>query len=276
MLNRVYVEITNICNLRCSFCPGTRREKRMMSAAEFEYISDCLRGHTKFVYMHVMGEPLLNPALCEMLRAVQRRCLRAVVTTNGTLLRERGAEMLGCQALHRVNISLQSFEGSGACGGPADYLSSCAEFAQRASHGGVLCSLRLWNGGGADSQNGEILKLLHAHFPGQWRRCDKNVMLAPGVFLEEADEFEWPDTDAPDGGNHVFCHGVRRQLGILCDGTVTPCCLDHEGDVALGNIFTDGLEDILASPRAAAMRRGFEQRRASEELCRRCGYARRF
>ena len=161
-------------------------------------------------------------------------------------------------------------------GGLENYLADCAGFARRASREGVFCSLRLWNGGGADSRNGEIVEALHAHFPGPWRECDRNVMLAPGVFLETAEEFEWPDLSARDGGGSVFCHGVRSQLGILCDGTVTPCCLDHEGDIALGNIFDEGIDEILASPRAAAMRRGFERRRASEELCRRCGYARRF
>ena len=276
MLKRVYVKITNICNLDCTFCPGTKRAPRMMSAAEFELIADRLRGHTQFVYLHVLGEPLLNPELCEMLRAAQRRSLRTVITTNGTLLRERGGEMLACPGLHRVNISLQSFEGNGMTGGLEDYLSACAGFARDASREGVFCSLRLWNGGGADSRNGEIARLLHEHFPGQWRECDRNVMLAPGVFLETAEEFEWPDMSARDGGDSVFCHGVRSQLGILCDGTVTPCCLDHEGDIVLGNIFNEGIDEILASPRAAAMRRGFERRLASEELCRRCGYARRF
>ena len=39
MLKRVYVEITNICNLRCDFCPGTRREGRFLSAEELRRIA---------------------------------------------------------------------------------------------------------------------------------------------------------------------------------------------------------------------------------------------
>ena len=81
---------------------------------------------------------------------------------------------------------------------------------------------------------------------------------------------------APDGGEKVFCYGLRDQLGVLCDGTVVPCCLDHEGDIVLGNLFQEDLDAILASPRAQAIYRGFSDGKAAEELCRRCGYARRF
>ena len=63
---------------------------------------------------------------------------------------------------------------------------------------------------------------------------------------------------------------------MLADGTVVPCCLDHEGDIALGNIFEGSMEEILASERASAIYEGFRDHRATEELCRKCGYARRF
>ena len=73
-----------------------------------------------------------------------------------------------------------------------------------------------------------------------------------------------------------FCHGLRQQIAVLCDGTVVPCCLDSEGQLALGNLFSQPLEEILASPRARAIVDGFSRRTPSEALCRRCGYARRF
>ena len=69
---------------------------------------------------------------------------------------------------------------------------------------------------------------------------------------------------------------LRDQLAVLCDGTVVPCCLDGEGELALGNLFRQELEDILRGERAAAIHAGFDARRPAEELCRRCGYAERF
>ena len=70
--------------------------------------------------------------------------------------------------------------------------------------------------------------------------------------------------------------GLRDQIGILCDGTVVPCCLDAEGSIALGNIFRQSLDEILNSERAKALYRGFSNRAPAEELCLRCGYAERF
>ena len=61
--SRVYVEITNICNRNCSFCPGTRREKRRMSLDEFRRVAERLIGVTDYIYLHVMGEPLRHPEL---------------------------------------------------------------------------------------------------------------------------------------------------------------------------------------------------------------------
>ena len=79
-------------------------------------------------------------------------------------------------------------------------------------------------------------------------------------------------------GESVFCYGLRDQFGVLSDGSVVPCCLDHDGDITLGNILdTDAsLEEILSSERAQKIKNGFTRRYASEELCRRCGYAQRF
>lgn len=88
-------------------------------------------------------------------------------------------------------------------------------------------------------------------------------------------KFDWPDPEAPESGTE-FCHGLRQQLAVLCDGTAVPCCLDGEGRMALGNLFDQPVEEILASPRAAAIQEGFSRRRPAEELCRRCGYAARF
>lgn len=274
MLKKVYIEITNICNLSCSFCPGTKRKAHFMSAEEFEHIAAALVGHTKFLYFHLMGEPLLHPELERLLEIAHEIGFRVIITTNGTLLSEGGTALLCSPALHRVNISLQSFEGSGG-GSMDEYMAAVCRFAKAASENGIICSLRLWNEGGDNSLNGHILRLLAGRFPGPWEDCTKNLRLAPRLFLEHGDKFDWPDLSA--GEREVrFCYGLRDQIGVLCDGTVVPCCLDHEGSIALGNLHSQNLEEILSSPRAKAIYDGFSGHRAVEELCRRCGYASRF
>ena len=274
MLKKAYVEITNICNLSCSFCPGTKRTPRFMSPEEFEKTASALVGHTKFLYFHLMGEPMLHPELGELLSIAGEKGFRVIITTNGTLLGERGAKLLSAPAVHRVNISLQSFEGSGGRN-LESYIEDICRFSKAASEKGIICSLRLWNEGGENSRNGEIVSLLESNFPVPWEDCTKNLRLAPRVFLEHGDKFDWPDLAAEEREVH-FCYGLRDQIGILCDGTVVPCCLDCDGSIPLGNIHRDSLESILQSPRARAIYDGFSGRKATEELCRRCGYASRF
>ncbi len=247
-----------------------------MSTGEFENISSSLVGHTKFLYFHLMGEPLLHPDLGEFLSIAHSKGFRVILTTNGTLLRERGGELLSSPALHRVNISLQSFEGSGSSDSSlGSYMVSVSDFAACAAEKGVICSLRLWNEGGENSCNNQILKLLEERFPAPWEDCTKNLRLAPRVFLEHGDKFDWPDLAAPEA-KVSFCYGLRDHIGILCDGTVVPCCLDSDGSIPLGNIHEQSLEDIISTPRAKAIYEGFSCRKATEELCRRCGYASRF
>lgn len=272
---KVYLEITNVCDLRCAFCPGTERAPRFMTESEFDALLARLRGWTDYLYFHLMGEPLLHPALGLFLRRAGEAGFRVCLTTNGTHLPAQCAQLAAAPALHRVNISLQSWEANPERTPLADYVRGCASSAGALAAAGKLVSLRLWNGGGAEARNGEILDALHEAFPGAWRPAQRNTVLAERVFLERGEKFDWPRPDAAETGA-AFCRGLRDQLGILCDGTVVPCCLDAAGALALGNLLETPLEAILAAPRARALYDGFSRRQPSEDLCRRCGYAARF
>ena len=272
---KVYLEISNVCNLRCGFCPGTRRPPRFLSAGEFSLLTERLRGWTEYLYFHLMGEPLLHPELAALLRIAGEKEFYVNITTNGILLPSAAECLLSSRVLHRVNLSLQAWESNDLPLSLNDYVNSCADFARRGAARGLIISLRLWNGGGADSQNGEILSLLHDAFPDPWQSGQRNTVLAPRVYLEQGERFDWPAPDAAETGTR-FCRGLRDQIGVLCDGTVVPCCLDAEGALALGNLFDSPLEEILRSPRARAIYAGFSRREATEDLCRRCGYAVRF
>ena len=278
MLKRAYIEITNICNLRCDFCPGTKRETRSMSREEFTLAARKLQGYVKYLYFHVMGEPLLHEKLTEFLDIAGELGFRVCLTTNGTLLSGRGEELLSHSALHKVSVSLHSMEGNGVEDLRA-YLESVWNFSRKAAESGVIVALRLWNIGGKDEKNGEILTFLENKLGesplSMPQPREGNWKLGERLYLEQAERFEWPDLTAPEEKVR-FCLGLREQIAVLCDGTVVPCCLDHEGDIPLGNLFVQELSDILNSRRAAALYDGFSCGRPSEELCRRCGYATRF
>ena len=272
---KVYLEISNICNLSCAFCPGTTRQKRAMTEDDLKILLPKLRPYTDFLYFHLMGEPLCHPKLDVFLALAGEQGFRVILTTNGTLLAKKQDPLLNAPALHKVNISLHAFEANDLAVPFETYLEDCFRFG-KAAEGRILVSYRLWNHGGQDERNAEILSALEKHFPQPWVTDRHGIRIGNRVFLEHGDKFDWPDLSAPDGGCGVFCHGLRDQLGVLCDGTVVPCCLDHEGDIALGNLFHQEMDEILDSPRAKAIYEGFSQRKATEELCRRCGYARRF
>lgn len=277
MLKKAYIEITNRCNLRCSFCPGTKRVPRTMTPAEFDLVLERLTGQVEYVYLHVMGEPLSHPQLAELLALAAARERKVCITTNGTLLARQTETLLAARTLHKVSISLHSFEGNdGAQERERQYLEEVWSFADRAAAQGVIVALRLWNEGGAETRNGVIEAFLHEKCPGEWPEPrGGSFRLRDNLYLERAKKFDWPDLNAQERGTQ-FCYGLRDQLGILADGTVVPCCLDHEGDIPLGNLFTQPLAEILESPRVCALREGFSQRRPAEELCRRCGFAARF
>ena len=272
---KIYVEISNLCNLRCAFCPGTKRAPGRMTAEAFAELLPKLRPYTEYLYFHIMGEPLCHPQLEEFLNLAGEGGFKVIITTNGTLLAQRQEMLLTAPALHKVNVSLHAFEANDLQMDFAEYLDECFRFG-KAAKGEKLVVYRLWNQGGAEEKNQEILSAMKEHFPGQWEQKRQGIRIAPNVYLEHGEKFDWPDLQAQEGTETVFCYGLRDQLGVLCDGSVVPCCLDHEGDLTLGNLFTQEMEEILASPRAKAIYDGFSQKQAVEPLCRRCGYARRF
>ncbi len=273
--NKIYLEISNVCNLSCAFCPGTKRSKHIMTEAEFRSLVSKLRPYADYLYFHLMGEPLLHPQLERFLEIAGEFDFKVILTTNGTLLKRQQDVLQQAAALHKVNISLHAFEANDLTVPFEEYLDDCFSFG-KAAEGMKLIVYRLWNNGGADALNRQILDTMRSHFPEPWMDNRQGQRIGERVFLEYGDKFDWPDLKAPEGGDRVFCYGLRDQIGILCDGTVVPCCLDHEGDLALGNLFEEDMESILAKPRAKAIYDGFTKKEAAEELCRKCGYARRF
>jgi len=246
-----------------------------MSEAEFSALLPKLRPWTDFLYFHLMGEPLCHPLLADFLKIAGAYGFKVILTTNGSLLEKQQDILLSSSALHKVNISLHAFEANDLSIPFEAYLKQCFAFG-KAAEGRKIIIFRLWNQGGADKKNEEILATLESVFPKPWVQERKGIRIGNRVYLEYGDKFDWPDLQAEDQGEQVFCYGLRDQIGVLCDGTVVPCCLDHDGDLALGNLFESGLEEILESGRAQAIIHGFQHRLAAEELCRKCGYARRF
>ena len=272
-LKKAYLEITNICNLDCSFCHKTKRERAFMSEESFRYAANELYRVADYLYFHLMGEPLLHPELEGFLRIAAEIGFKVILTTNGTLLKKREAILLGAPSLHKVSISLHAYEANGMTVSFDEYIDSCLDFAKKAADRGIIVALRLWNIGGKEALNEAILSKMRVVFGDRFEKTRGGFKLYDRVYLEWGEAFEWPDPEAEAYCEHHSCYALRDQVAVQVDGRVVPCCLDAEGVIALGNIFKTPIEEILASPRAVALKTSFERRCIKEELCKHCDFA---
>ena len=282
---KVYIEITNICNLSCNFCPKTSRKLKFMDKESFEHIVKKIKPYTEHVYFHLMGEPFLNKELSHFLEISKENQLKVNITTNGTLIREVKEILINAKALRQVNISLHSFEANEEQIDFNEYINDIISFVKEATEKtNIICSLRLWNldtrYSASNNLNIDIFELLEQEFElnCDLKEClkEKNSFkLKNNVYISMGEKFKWPSLKEEELGERAFCYGLRDQIGILVDGRVVPCCLDSEGSIPLGNIFYNTLEEILNSKRANEIYDGFSGRKAIEELCKRCGFINR-
>ena len=289
MIDRCYIEITNTCNLDCHFCPKHHRKRRQLSEEEFDLLTDRVRGKVCFLYFHLMGEPLLHPLLPQFVTMAREKGFKTVLTSNGTLLHR--AMVLLDTLPYKIQLSLHSHE-SNARGELSEYMDQVMRFSTQAAGKGTCMVLRLWNQGGMDRENEEVMRLIEKYVPKPWKERPDGFRLCDNLYLEFDRKFEWPGgggkaaSDDSDGKQEesdgkleaspskskqeYFCKALIKQIGVLSDGSLVPCCLDHDGDVILGNLFHQSLEEILASSRAQALVEGFRHHAATEPLCQSC------
>ena len=269
MFKKIYVEITNVCNLNCSFCSEVTRKREFISIENFEYILGQIKPFGSHIYLHIKGEPMLHPQLCDILKLCAENSIKVDITTNGTLLTQN-KDILINNPVRQINISLHSFESDN----PQQYLQSVTDFAREITEKTpTIIVLRQWVAG---DENDYIKSYLIKEFNLDNINIQRSTKLKDNVFLSQAEQFDWPSLDMPHISNRGFCYGMRSQIGILVCGTVVPCCLDSEGVIALGNIYEQNFADIINSPRAKLMADNFSRRLATEELCRKCTYKERF
>lgn len=247
---RIYIEITNVCNLNCSFCPPHNRENKFMSVDDFTTVLSKIKDYTKYIYLHVKGEPLFHPNITEMLKIAAEKGFFINLTTNGTLLKEH---MDILQYIRQINISLHGTNDIEIIRGIKNVKNS-------------IIQIRLWNKG----KDAEIIRLLEKEFDIEFRG-ETNTKITENIYISYQEEFEWPKLGI-EKGNSGFCYALKHHIGILVDGTVVPCCLDNNGDINLGNIFNEDLNEILENPRAKNMVKCFNNRILIEPLCKGCGY----
>lgn len=255
---RIYIEITSCCNLHCSFCQETLRPPHFMSVAEFTRVLEQVKPYTNYIYLHVKGEPLLHPQLHDILKLCRDYKMIVNLTTNATLLRSKLDILTDCPP-HQINVSLHSADDND-CIDMDSYISdlfySCEKLLADTD---TEISLRLWNTKNDPTLFGE-----------------RNCVIKRHLYVNVQTGFTWPSLDSSYCRERGFCQGLRQHMAVLCDGTVVPCCLDGNGVMNLGNIFTTNLTDILENERSRRFMEGFRAKRAVEPLCMHCSFKERF
>lgn len=282
------MEITSVCNLACSFCPPTLRARQFVSVDAFTKRLDQIKPHTDYINLHVKGEPLLHPKLDQLLDISAMKGFRVNITTNGTLITKKKHQLLDKPALRQINFSLHSFDGQEFTIDKEKYVREVLDFVREATEkSNLIVSFRFWNLSQDNAtnlekqRNREMLEMIEDEFELPYEIEERimpgsGIKIADRIYINQDYEFTWPSLSEEEDDGKGFCYGLRNQAGILSDGTVVPCCLDGEGVIDLGNINENSFTDIIAGDRARKIVDGFSNRVAVEELCRKCGYRKRF
>ena len=261
MFKKVYIEITNNCNLNCDFCIGNKRDKKFITKEEFNILMDKLEGYTKYLYFHVMGEPLLHPNINELIDMAESRYF-INITTNGYLIKR----IENNKNIRQVNISLHSYD-KRYNKSLDNYMEDIFNSVDKLVEAGTYIKYRLWVG---NENRDSIITMLENKY-GISIDGD-NVKLSNNVYYEVEQEFIWPSMDNDYYCEVGSCMGCRTHIGILVDGTVVPCCLDSAGIINLGNVYKNDLNDIISSEIFDSLKKGFLENKKIHELCRKCNF----
>lgn len=282
---RAYIEITNVCGLACSFCPPKEQPTQTMDLLFFESILAQLRAYTDEIALHVMGDPMVLSNLSDYLDRAYALGFKVMITTSGFFLDKSRQLALFHPSIRQVNISLNSFNKNSVSRSFEAYLEPilalCDEKLRVQSD--FFINLRLWNLDEIHSEsdfNEKLFKVLEEHFALESLVMSvsgerQSIRLASKILLHFDRYFQWPSLQNEVSGDG-YCHGLSKQIAILADGRVVPCCLDSEGVMELGNLHATNLGKILSSKRSCDILQGFAHHAAHEELCQKCSYKERF
>jgi radical SAM protein with 4Fe4S-binding SPASM domain len=279
---KIYVEITNNCNLNCPFCSKDNNVKKSMTIDEFNYILNQIKSYSDYIYLHVKGEPLLNKDLNEFLKICEKNNIKVNITTNGTLLKSNLDIILNNKCIRQINISLHSFyqdDKNKLDKYMDDIIYITKEILTKTN---IIISYRLWNmiDNKNNSLNLNVFNIIKDKFNLSDEVhnkiiLDKSIKIMNNLYLNKDNLFEWPSLEYKDLSEGT-CYGLKDHIAILVDGTVVPCCLDSEGIINLGNIYQEQFSDILAKEKTKKIINNFKNKIAVEELCKKCTFKNRF
>ncbi|SFV62896.1 Radical SAM [hydrothermal vent metagenome] len=283
---RIYIEITNVCGLSCSFCPTKSLPNHAMDLIFFESIILQAKDYSKEIACHVVGDPLTQSNLGEYLDIIHKYGLKAMLTTSGYFLKKHSYKTLFHPCVKQINISLNSFNKNDTSLTFEQYISPilalCHEKLRQKKD--IFINLRIWNldeNMSEEAFNQILFSRINHAFDSAlsleqiYKERPKSIRLAFKILVHFDTYFEWPSLKNEVYGEGT-CQGLSSHIAILASGKVVPCCLDCDGIIELGDLHDESLKSIVTNERSTAMRGGFKEGKAVEELCQKCSYKDRF
>ena len=283
----MHIEITNICNLKCTFCPPKILPNGTMSLEKFDDLNFQLKPYTKELAYHMVGDPLVLSNLNEYLNISLKHDLKVNITTTANNINEKHYKALMNPTIKQINFSINSYNANSHKKSLDEYLNPILDFvkfAQQEKHE-YFINFRIWNldeEKSAKEFNKKVFDKINETFntnidlENVYKERPKNIRIDRKIFFNFDEYFNWPSLENEIVSSNGFCYGLDSHFGILTSGDVVPCCLDQNACINLGNTNTTQISDILNSNRVKAIQNGFRKNIVVEELCQKCEYRTRF
>ena len=270
----VDVELSNICDLKCEMCERRlmKRALGMMSMETFRKIIDeCQEINVDSVKLNLWGESILNKNLIEMIRyAKENSNLVLQFNTNGYHMTPEISEGLIDAALDKITISLDGISKQ-----TYEKVRRGSNFEKVMANINTLLQKKIEKKSRLPLVTLQIIRMsITEHevdlFVDYWKdrvdyvsvtnigatTADEKVL---SLSLREQDRFGF-----------VSCEQLWQRLSILWDGTVTVCCNDFDGFLAIGKIGLDSLKDLWGGDKLAHLRERHKNLNFDGLICAKC------
>ncbi|MGN8412500.1 radical SAM/SPASM domain-containing protein [Helicobacter pylori] len=277
LFKKIYIELSDICGLQCSFCPNPKNIRGVMPLELFEKVCKEAAPLTQMITLHVLGDPCKLKNLKHYLSTAKRFSLKVDLVTSGVYL--HNFETLLQDAIYQISISLDAGLDAHNKLNQHRYIQKILEFCRYKceKNSEVFLNLRIQDSTLDKHQN--LIKPFLESFECvslEGLKTQGRARLFKKSFLNIQKTFKWPSLNAPNPLNQEskipYCYGLIKQIAILSNGVVVPCCMDTQAHINLGDLNHMPLKDILNSQKAMAIKTHFLKGEALEPLCQNCSY----
>ena len=269
MLKRVYLEITNACNLNCTFCTNSKGHN-YLNLLEIDNYTSQIKKHCDYIYLHVLGEPLLHPNFNEILNILDNKNISLQLVTNGTLL-YKYPDILNHKCLRKLSISIHSIDGIEV---ENSYFETIDILIRNVKD--TQLELRFYDFNNLSNKLRNYLDRLKKEYSFDITNKQNSYKLKNNVYIYFQQFFKWPNINDPVVGDTGTCHGAIDMIAINSNSDVTICCLDPLAHNHIGNLKHMSLDEILNSEEYKKYINDFRNRKINSDLCKRCSYRLRF